>query len=120
MTTKNFMAADGQTYQINLDDECIEVRLDGERMGSISLTLVEMDRYSRDYYYITNLDLAKCKGLGIGRACLQFHREEIGEAIYAADEYGQKMDDGSHLIDDGIPFIAKMREEGIVVKRSED
>lgn len=41
--------------------------------------------------------------------------KEIKSPICAAEENSVKMSDGSHLIGDGVPFIAKMRDEGIVV-----
>ncbi|CAK1212579.1 TPA: hypothetical protein J4Q69_001336 [Escherichia coli] len=115
MCIYDFVANDGNTYQIDLDDEYIEVRLSGEKVGSISLNLIQNDDYSPDYYYITDLSLEKCKRLGIGRECLRLHQKEIKSPICAAEENSVKMSDGSHLIGDGVPFIAKMRDEGIVV-----
>lgn len=116
MCTHNFVAKDGNTYQIDLEDEYIEVKLNGKKMGHIRLDLIQNDHPIPDYYYIKDLSLEKCKRLGIGRECLKLHRQEINEPICAADEYSEKMDDGSHLIDDGVYFIAQMREEGLVVK----
>jgi hypothetical protein len=116
MCIYDFVAKDGNTYQIDLEDEYIEVSLKGQVMGSISLDLTQNDDPVPDYYYITDLSLEKCKRLGIGRECLRLHQEHIGSPICAAEENSGKMDNGSHLIDDGVYFIAKMREEGIVVK----
>ncbi|HCT7898834.1 TPA: hypothetical protein OT849_002875 [Enterobacter cloacae] len=115
MCIYDFVAKDGNTYQIDLEDEFIEVRLNDEIMGSISLNLIQNDDRVPDYYYITDLSLEKCKRLGIGRECLRLHQEEIGAPICAAEENSGKMSDGSHLIDDGVYFIARMRAEGIVV-----
>ncbi|NIF32583.1 hypothetical protein F3J29_10565 [Enterobacter sp. Cy-643] len=116
MSFYNFVANDGNTYQIDLEDECIEVFQDGKKLGSISLMLVQNEEPLPDYYYITDLSLENCKGLGIGRECLRLHKQEIGDTICAAEENSERMSDESHLIDDGVPFIAKMREEGIVAK----
>lgn len=118
MCIYNFTAKDGNTYQIELEDEYIQVHFNGEKMGSITLELIQNDEHSPDYYYIRDLSLEKCKGLGIGRECLRLHKQEIGEPICAADENSGKMNDGSHLINDGVYFIAKMRDEGIVVRSS--
>lgn len=116
MCIYDFVAKDGNTYQIDLEDEYIEVRFNGEVMGSISLDLIQNDDRLPDYYRITDLSLEKCKRLGIGRECLRLHQEEIGSPICAAEKNSGKMSDGSHLIDDGVYFIARMRADGIVVK----
>lgn len=112
--SRQFLAKDGQTYDISIDYEEIEVYLNGIKQGSIELKLVEMNFPPYAYYYIIDLDLRHCRGLGIGRECLKAHIDIIGAPICAADPDAQKMDDGSHLIDDGIGFIEKMREEKIV------
>jgi len=109
-----FLANDTKEYEIRVDHEKILVLLDGSFKGSISLSLIEQGGRSRDYYYITDLDLESCKRLGIGRACLKAHIEIYDMPICAASNLGPKMDDGSHLVNDGGPFIEKMRQEGLV------
>ena len=73
-----------------------------------------------DYFHITHLELEKCKREGIGRRCLQYHKEIFDSPITAGPKCGSKQEDGSHLVGDGVPFIAKMRMEGIVCPDPED
>ncbi|WP_447879996.1 hypothetical protein [Serratia fonticola] len=115
MSTKTFPARDGQTYDICIDDaEEIEVYLNGVKQGSIKLQFVTFDNPRDDFYYILDLNLKKCSRQGIGRQCLKLHKDTFGVSIYAADPNGPQMEDSSHLIDDGIPFIEQMRKEGLV------
>ncbi len=116
MCTKDFVAKDGRIYQIELsyDGETITVFFENEKFGSISLMQCEGVGYDDCYFYIINLDLQNCKRLGIGTASLQYHIEIFERPIVAASINGPRMEDGSHLIDDGIPFITKMRSLGIV------
>lgn len=116
MDTKDFQARDGKTYQLRMDylGEDIEVYLNEVKLGRISMRYIEIPNDPYYYFYITDLSLESCKGQGIGRACLNFHKEIHDAHIVAADPNCSEQDDGSHLIDDGIPFIDKMREEGIV------
>ena len=115
MCIMDFVATDGNTYTISVDDpELIEVRSEGGLLGSISLRYVEEDSRIRGFYYITDLSLGKFPHLGIGTACLRFHIEVHDEAICAARADGPKMDDGSHLVNAGLPFITKMRKLGLV------
>lgn len=111
-----FIAKDGNKYYIDLDDEEIHVQNSaGEHVGSITLMHVVSDDYKApDYYYLQYLDLQKCKRLGIGTEALRLHNEYFCEPIIAASESGPKMDDGSHLIDDGIPFVREMRRKGYI------
>jgi len=109
-----YVASDSKEYELRIDQEKILVLLGGYLKGSISLSLIDQGEKSRDYYYITDLDLENCKRLGIGRACLKAHIEIYDMPICAASVFGPKMDDGSHLVNDGGPFIEKMRQEGLV------
>lgn len=113
----NFPASDGNIYKIQIDDlgEQINVFFQGAKKGSISLRLIEGNPPCQPVaYHITHLALDSCSPLGIGRRCLQFHRELFDESITASNNDGIKCDDGSHLTGDGPGFIAQMRAEGIV------
>jgi len=70
--------------------------------------------------HITHLALEDCQGQGIGRRCLQFHREVFDLPITAGNAYDGKMDDGSHLTGGGPGFISKMRKEGLVVDDADE
>lgn len=113
-TSKEFLARNNKTYDIHIDEEEIEVYLDQVKQGSIQMRMTETDNPAETCYYILDLNLKNCRRQGIGRECLKSHLDVFGGPIFAADPYGPKMEDGSHLIDDGIPFIEQMRKEGIV------
>jgi hypothetical protein len=118
-----FLAKDGNIYHIELDDgeDIFVYDGDGGRVGSITMMHVNADDYKLpSYYYIQNLDLHGCKRLGIGTEILRLHNKTFGEPITAANQFGPSMDDGSHLIHDGILFIEKMREEGLVCPEDGD
>lgn len=112
-----FTAKDGNKYYIDLDDgEDISV-FDRNKSLVGSITLMHVNEYDWNlpsYFYLQHLGLDKCKRLGIGTEVFRLHNEVFGEPITAASEFGPKMDDGSHLIDDGIPFVRKMREKGLI------
>lgn len=117
MKEVDFLASDGKTYQIQIDDpgDEINVLFQGAKKGSISLRLIEGDQPCQpDAYHITHLALDSCSHLGIGRRCLQFHRELFDAPITAGSNDGTKCDDGSHLTGDGPGFITRMKAEGIV------
>lgn len=112
-----FIAKDGNKYFIDLDDgqDITVLNSNKEKVGSVCLAYIDNGCYKMDnYFYVKELVLNKCKRLGIGTEIFRLHKEVFGEPITAASVYGPKMDDGSHLIDDGVPFIQKMRELGLV------
>jgi len=117
MNEVDFLASDGNTYKIQIDDpgDEINVLFQGAKKGSISLRLIEGDLPCQpDIYHITHLALDSCSHRGIGRRCLQFHRELFDAPITAGSNVGTKCDDGSHLTGDGPGFIARMKAEGLV------
>ena len=107
----------GAKYQIVLDDEGEEIYVlqNDIKIGSITLRLIEGDPpYIEDSFHITHLELDSCRRQGLGRRCLQLHKEVFNASITAGEAHGFRRDDGSHLTGDGPGFIAKMRAEGIV------
>ena len=118
-----FIAKDGNKYYIDLDDGQDITVFDNamNRIGSITLMHVNEDDWKLpSYFYLQHLELDRCKGLGIGTQIFRLHNEIFNEPITAASQFGPKMDDGSHLIDDGIPFVAKMREMGLICADPDD
>lgn len=112
-----FTAKDGNRYYIDLDDgqDITVFDCNKNRVGSITFMHVNEDDWGvASYFYLQNLDLNGCKRLGIGTEVFRLHKKTFQEPILAASEFDPKMDDGSHLIDDGIPFVAKMREKGLI------
>ena len=117
--TTSFKANDGKAYEILINDEGTEiaVALNNKILGTIELDYRERDfDDAPDYYHVTLLSLDGCpSGVGIGRACLQYHKECFDAPITAGSDNGRKASDGSHLTGAGPGFIQKMREEGLVV-----
>lgn len=101
--------------ELSEDGEEITVLIENKRIGEIYLSEIN-NNHCLQNYYIRFLGLDKCKGQGIGRECLKFHKEYFGCPLTAASNDGIKQDDGSHLVNDGAGFIEKMRQEGIVEK----
>jgi hypothetical protein len=113
-----FVAANGLSYTISIDELGEEIRVANGEMacGSISLRLIEGEYPCQsDIYHITHLALEGCAGIGIGRRCLQLHKEIFDSPLTAGTNNGSTSHDGSHLTGNGPGFIAKMRNEGIVV-----
>lgn len=121
MNKTDFRAQDEDVYEIWIDDsgEEISVFKDESKLGSISLNVIHDDMSSLELYHITHLALDKCKRRGIGRACLIYHRELFGMPISAGSDTGTRSDDGSHLTGDGLPFVTRMREEGLIISDAE-
>lgn len=85
----------------------------------ISYELEEFDKSGMvEYYLVTNLSLEeKYQRKGIGRVAFEFYKEcSCGIPVVARYENGIKRRDGSHIAGVGLPFIEKMREEGIISK----
>jgi hypothetical protein len=112
-----YSSPNGQIYKIVLMDSGNELHVTEQnvKIGSISLRFIEGDYpYIRGSYHITHLELDSCKRQGLGRRCLQLHKETFNAPITAGNAYDGEMEDGSHLIDDGPGFVEKMRAEGLI------
>lgn len=119
---KVFTAKDNKEYVLLIDDkgEHVIVQFESIELGYIKLEYVKSSyKGPPEHYYITSLEMSKCKRVGLGEAALRFHKESFSLPLVAAEEGSKKLSDGSHLIDDGIPFIRRMREKGIVCPESE-
>lgn len=116
---KLFVAKDGNCYLLEIERDGCEIFVSRgiKRLGEIRLDYREGDvcHGQPDTFHITHLALDKCKRLGVGRACLEFHHEQYGCLLTAGYADGVPADDGSHLTGDGPGFIAAMRELGIVL-----
>ncbi len=121
MNNHNFTAKDSEIYLISADEfgEEITVFKDGESLGHISLERISDEGPDNEIFYVTHLSLENCRRLGIGRACLQLHHRTFGRPITAGVDNGTTSGDGSHLTGDGLPFVTKMREEGLIVSDEE-
>lgn len=115
---KLFKAKDDALYVITIDDDGCEIVVSQgiKRLGEIRLDYREDEGVRGEFcfFHITHLELGRCKGLGIGRACLEFHKRQFDMPLTAGYADRGQAEDGSHLTGDGVGFIARMREEGIV------
>ncbi len=120
MNTTSFKSKSGQQYEIDVGDGSeITVYKNGKKCGSIVLSCREGDgQMIPDTYHITNLGLDDCKGQGLGRRCLELHKEMFDTPLTAGSNNMGKQEDGSHLTGDGVGFIEKMRKEGIVCREA--
>lgn len=119
MFTRKYIDKNGRAFAITLDylGESINVFCKGQKIGFLSFTFETDSDLGRNnnHYHITHLALNEgFTKLGIGEACLQFHIEKFSLPLTAASQFDTQRDDGSHLTNDGVPFIMKMRQRGIV------
>lgn len=122
---QEFIAKNGQTYFIDLDEGENVCVYDNDKnvVGDMTFLHVNADDWktpNSDYFHLQNLNLEQCKRLGIGTEIMRLHIECFERPITAASAFGPRMDDGSHLINDGIPFVQKMRELGLICSDEED
>ena len=88
----------------------------GEEIGRMQFRAIE---YPKGYetievLHLWHMDFGSYKGQGIGRRCLELVLEHSGSEITASDDDGVRKDDGSHLIGDGLVFVARMRQDGLI------
>lgn len=122
---RTYQLNDGENIVIEIDED--ENRINVFDSNDKEIGYIEFaDRDSDDKYiapsddkYILTLALDKTPGYthrGIGREALLFYKEWYNNniAICAASILDRQLDDGSHLIGDGGPFVMQMRAEGII------
>ena len=119
----DFNASDANNYKIQISDEgeTISVYLGEQIVGKILLeyksdNITGYPGGEKEIYHIINLSLDGCKGIGLGQACLEFHKEIYGLPITAGQDrmvHGES-EDGSHLTGDGVGFVSAMREKHII------
>ena len=71
-----------------------------------------------DYYRLCYMALEGCDGIyrrrGIGRAILQFFKDHTGAMLFCDPPDSPANDQATHIVDDGIPFVLKMKREGLI------
>lgn len=116
MHQKEFVAKDGQTYLITINEtgEEILIFLGAEQVGVIDLKRSKGFRGSESFL-ISILDLEKCKRKGLGEASLLFHKETFHRPLTADGDIREgRHSQGSQLTRDGIGFIGSMRKKGVI------
>lgn len=121
---KKFKISNGEEVDIVIDEDAERVIVfnqNGDEIGSIDYRIITCEgKYEDDeYIYLTHMYLDKMGKKyvhqGIGRECLKL-LNEYGLPVTAAHDDGIRKDDGSHLTEDAVYFIQKMRNEGLVCK----
>lgn len=115
-------ATNGTKYEIDIseDGDLIRVYLDGKTVGRIVLEERLGDLGERGssgephHFHIIELSLEDCRGRGLGQRSLELHRKRFGLPLTAGYVDRGEASDGSHLIGDGVGFIAAMRRKEIV------
>jgi hypothetical protein len=116
MHQKEFVAKDGLSYVIQLNDtgEEISVLFGNERLGLIDLKRVKNPRIP-SYFLLTVLDLEKCKRKGIGEASLRYHKEVFKLPLTANGDVREgRRSNESQVTREGILFIQKMRAKEVI------
>jgi hypothetical protein len=116
MHQKEFVAKDGLTYTITINDsgEEITVSTATESLGVIDLKRISNPR-GPHYYLITVLNLEKCKRKGLGEASLRFHQDVFHLSLTANGDVREgRRSNESQITRDGIMFIQKMRAKGVI------
>ena len=112
-----FTGKDGVEVLIVVGSQDILVTtLDRRKIGRFEFSECE-DADGRNYFVLTSMFLEGFDGAykrrGIGTECLRRFSETNGR-IVARENDGIRRDDGSHLVNDGPGFVAKMAQLGIV------
>ena len=116
MHQKEFVAKDGLTYIIRLNEsgEEITVSQGTEPLGVIDLKRIINPRGS-NYYLITVLGLEKCQRKGLGEASLRYHQEVFRLPLTSNGDVREgRRSNQSQLTREGVIFIQKMRAKEVV------
>lgn len=118
MIEKILILNDGSRYVLQADDELerIGVLHLGNEVGHFEFAY-EFDDMARVGYWILMYMTIEHKRKGLGREILKFHKEcTRDDIIISRLGDGLKWEDGSEVVDEGIPFVQKMRNEGLIQK----
>jgi len=116
MHQTEFLAKDGQTYTLRLDEtgEEILVLQGSEQLGVIDLQFSKGFQ-GAESYLVTVLDLEKCKRKGIGEASLRFHQQIFRRPLRANGDIREgRQSQLSQLTKEGSGFIGHMRAKGVI------
>lgn len=91
----------------------------GDKIGDMKFGFIEDTGHGSCCLKLTwaYLDQAgpEYKRQGIGRHCLELVLQASGMKIVAAEDDGKQQEDGSYLTGDAPGFVARMREEGLII-----
>lgn len=118
---EKFKCKDGEEVSIEIDDTSNTATvfdLNGREIGRLEFDEREGPSLKLMWAY---LDLAdpKYKHQGIGRRILQIMIERSGMPIIAEEHTGIPNEEGSHLTGDAPSFVARMQDEGLIVRAEE-
>lgn len=111
---EKFKATNGTKYDIDIneDGDHIRVYLDDKTVGRVVLEerLGDLGEPGSSgehhHFHIIELSLEGCKGHGLGQRSLELHRAHFKLPLTAGFANRGEASDGSHLIGDGVGFIA--------------
>ena len=116
----HFTCKNGRVVRIEIDDfgpKATVFDVEDREIGAIEF--YEIDDPAGAYLKIAWAFLDKLGPQylrqGIGRRCVEIVRERFGMPIIAEQHDGHQRDDGSHLTGDAPAFIARLRDEGLIV-----
>lgn len=118
MIEKIIILNDGSRYVIQTDDEYEKVRVLhlGKEVGHFEFAH-DFDDAAHVGYWILMYMTIQHKRKGLGREILKFHKEcTRDDIIISRLGDGIEWEDGSQVVDEGIPFVQKMRREGFIQK----
>jgi len=116
MHQQAFLAKDGQTYLLKLNDTGEEIQAwhGNNQVGVIDLQFSKGIQ-GAESYLITVLDLEKCKRKGIGEASLRFHQAVFHRPLRANGDIQEgRHSQESPLTKEGSGFIGRMRAKGVI------
>lgn len=118
---RDYQISDGQIITIRLEDVWGEMSFwkgktkigDGD-----DFVFIEIEHLPNSYLLARMYVPIKNKGLG--RAAIEFFKEIEGATIYCRPNDGRVRNDGSHLTEDALGFVAKMIQEGLIEPNDTD
>lgn len=118
---RDYKLSNGQIITLKLSDDLSQITfwLDGRRLGNDEdFCFKDLGDYS-DGYLLARMYIP-IKGMGLGRAALEFFTEITKMKVYVRPNDGISRDDGSYLTEDAPGFVHKMRKEGLIEKEIKD
>lgn len=110
-------------YDMGPDEIVIEIEDDGSEINihkagqsdEESIGQFEFCETDDGNLYLTWMGIEEnYKRCGLGREGLRLLKAHAGLKIFAADDDGRVRDDGSHLTNDALFFVEKMRRESLI------
>lgn len=96
------------------DDSEVSYLENGIEIGNYEDFVFLEDEFE-PYKYLLARMYVPIKGQGLGRATIEFFTEYFSAVVWARNNNGIELEDGSHLTEDAPGFVDKMIEEGLLI-----